>query len=324
MPEGQISEEELKNMSPEEIAELQKKNCVFCKIIKGEVPSHKVYEDDQMIAILDIYPSIKGHTLVLPKQHIQIMPLMPKDVFDHIFKNLKFLAKGVKEGAVTNNATIFIANGGIAGQQSPHFLFHIIPREPGDNLDNFQIPKKDVNQDELLGPLKAKLSATSKARTTQKGSETRPQQQFTQPSGEQLAQILEQNPQLKEIIINNPEQLKQAMNTNPQLKAIFQNINIEELSKQLRATGQKNEPGVVEAEIIKEEETRSSEAASVPKDKLLSKPKDEQKEPEKEKEETKTELKKEEGKKESEETQGKKPAEKKKDDLLDKITDMFT
>jgi galactose-1-phosphate uridylyltransferase len=63
-------------MSQEEMLEQQKANCIFCKIVKGEIPSKKVYEDDMMLAILDINPAVKGHILVLPKEHYPIMPLI--------------------------------------------------------------------------------------------------------------------------------------------------------------------------------------------------------------------------------------------------------
>ena len=64
----ELTEEDIKKMSPEEIAELQKKNCIFCHLVSGRVPSKKVFEDDKVLAILDIYPAIPGHILLFPKE----------------------------------------------------------------------------------------------------------------------------------------------------------------------------------------------------------------------------------------------------------------
>ncbi|MBU1202307.1 MAG: HIT domain-containing protein [Nanoarchaeota archaeon] len=229
MSDSEPTEEEQQNMSPEQVAELQKKNCVFCKIMAGEVPSHKVYEDDKMMAILDIYPAVKGHILVMPKKHTQIMPLIPQETLSHIFKNVKYLSRGVKQGVPSTKTTIFIANGGVAGQQSPHFLFHIIPRDNGDGLDNFNPPTKNISQDELLEPLKSSLTKMMQSQLQQEGKVL-----AQPPNKDDLAKIIDQNPQLKEAIINNPEQVKKEMETNQKLKLLFQGVNIDKLSDILK------------------------------------------------------------------------------------------
>ena len=78
-------EEKLKKMSPEELKEFQKQQCIFCQIIAGKVPSKKVYEDAQCIAVLDIAPASKGHLLIMPKEHYAIMPQIPDKEIGHIF-----------------------------------------------------------------------------------------------------------------------------------------------------------------------------------------------------------------------------------------------
>ena len=125
MPEGQLTEEDLRNMSPEEIAELQRKNCVFCKIVRGGIPGKKVYEDEMILAILDINPASKGHTLVLPKEHYPLLPLLPLNLFNHLFTKTQQLIVAIEKATVNPGVTVFIANGAAAGQQSPHFLFHL-------------------------------------------------------------------------------------------------------------------------------------------------------------------------------------------------------
>ena len=82
--------------SPEELLKQQKANCLFCKIVAGEIPGKKVYEDERMLAILDINPVAKGHTLVLTKEHYPIMPLIPPEEFDHLFSTTAQLSGAVR------------------------------------------------------------------------------------------------------------------------------------------------------------------------------------------------------------------------------------
>ncbi len=141
-------EEKLKNMSPEELANLQKQQCIFCQIIEGKIPSKKVYEDDKIIAILDINPASKGHVIILPKEHYAIMPQVPDDVIGHMFKKSKFLSQALLRALKCGGTSVLIANGQIAGQRSQHFLLHIIPRKEGDGLLNNEerIIEKEMQQ----------------------------------------------------------------------------------------------------------------------------------------------------------------------------------
>ncbi|MFW6450312.1 MAG: HIT family protein [Nanoarchaeota archaeon] len=128
--------------------EEQKKNCVFCKILTGEIPAQKVYEDKEMAAILDINPCTKGHVLLMPCEHYPIMPLIPAGTFKHMFGLMPRFIKLLKDALLTTGANIVIANGGVAGQQAPHFMMHIIPREKGDWLDKYAFnEKKQINQE---------------------------------------------------------------------------------------------------------------------------------------------------------------------------------
>lgn len=131
-------------LTPEIKAQLaeQKKQCIFCKIISGEMEGKQVFEDDKVAAYLDIYPAIKGHTILMLKEHYPIMPYIPADEFHHLFGILPKVAGAVKKGMVSTGLNVFIANGGAAGQQSPHFLIHIFPREQGDGFFNFWFNKR--------------------------------------------------------------------------------------------------------------------------------------------------------------------------------------
>jgi len=143
-----VSEEELKNMSPEEIAEMQKKNCIFCHIVSGKVPSKKIYEDDKCIGILDINPASPGHILLIPKTHYVIMPQIPEEEIGYLFKVAKIMSSKLLSILKVAGTNIFVANGAVAGQKAPHFMIHIIPRNEGDGL-NFSLSENDVNPDEL-------------------------------------------------------------------------------------------------------------------------------------------------------------------------------
>ncbi|MGM5481939.1 MAG: HIT family protein [Nanobdellota archaeon] len=117
--------------------EEQKKNCIFCKIISGSIPAKKVYEDDEITAILDINPVAKGHLLVMPKEHYPIMPLIPARTFKHFFGLMPRLIDALKNAVLCTGANLIVSNGAVAGQQSPHFTTNLIPREEGDWLDRF-------------------------------------------------------------------------------------------------------------------------------------------------------------------------------------------
>lgn len=107
-------------------------NCIFCKIAAGEIPSHKVYEDDQVIAFLDISPVKPGHILIIPKEHYDIMIDVPDDLISYIFIKAKYLM-GVLKKAMKADFVIL----SVVGIDVPHFHVHLTPRYKDDGLDNF-------------------------------------------------------------------------------------------------------------------------------------------------------------------------------------------
>ncbi len=131
-------EEKIKNMSPEQLAELQKQQCIFCQIIAGKIPSKKLHEDDKSLAILDINPAAKGHILLMPKQHYAIMPQMPDDIITHLFTTAQTLSQLQLRALKATGTNLFVANGTEAGQRAQHFLLHIIPRKEADTLLNVE------------------------------------------------------------------------------------------------------------------------------------------------------------------------------------------
>jgi len=152
-------------LPPELKAQLQeqKKDCVFCKIIKKEIPSKIVFEDKNTIALLDINPVLKGHTLFLLKEHYPILPYLSDQESAQYFGLLPALVKSIKSALVATAFNIFIANGGAAGQNSPHLTIHLIPREEGDGFFNFFFNKKSKPlPEDKLKPIAPNLQYTIK------------------------------------------------------------------------------------------------------------------------------------------------------------------
>lgn len=102
-------------------------NCIFCKIIKGEVPSYKVYEDDFVYAFLDINPSSPGHTLVIPKKHSENIFDIDKDDLERVIMVSKKISQKMKDLGC-DGINIYNNNGKDSGQIIFHFHMHIVPR----------------------------------------------------------------------------------------------------------------------------------------------------------------------------------------------------
>lgn len=111
-------------------------NCIFCKIIGGEIPSSTIYEDKDFKVILDISPASKGHALILPKQHFANIYELPEDLAAKAMILAKKLAAHMTEKLQCDGFNLIQNNGEIAGQTVFHFHLHLIPRyKDGDNRD---------------------------------------------------------------------------------------------------------------------------------------------------------------------------------------------
>ena len=141
-------QEKIKNMSPDELREFQKKQCIFCQIISGKIPSKKVYEDSDCLGILDINPANPGHVLVMPREHYSIMPQLPEELLGHLFSVVKLLSNAILRGLEVQGANVLVANGAAAGQKAQHFMIHCIPRKDEDGVA-FDIPQKAHSEEEL-------------------------------------------------------------------------------------------------------------------------------------------------------------------------------
>lgn len=103
-------------------------NCVFCKIINGEIPSAKVYENDDVYAFLDLSQVTKGHTLVVPKKHQKDIFHLEPETAAALFRNIPKIANAIKEAFNPLGLNMLNNNGEFAGQSVFHYHVHLIPR----------------------------------------------------------------------------------------------------------------------------------------------------------------------------------------------------
>jgi len=108
--------------------------CVFCKMVTGQIPVAKLYEDDDVLAFLDIGPISDGHTLVISKKHFEKIHDCPPELLAKIASHLGKIAKAVAEATDAQGYNVLCNNGRVAGQLVNHVHFHIIPRHTGDKL----------------------------------------------------------------------------------------------------------------------------------------------------------------------------------------------
>jgi histidine triad (HIT) family protein len=132
------------DMSPEQMAAMAKQQCIFCQIASGKVASRKVYEDEHVVAVLDINPANPGHILLITKEHYVVMPQIPDDVVAHIGMVTKGLSHALLRALKAQGTTIFVANGVTAGQRAQHFMLHIIPRMEQDGI-TIDYPEHDIS-----------------------------------------------------------------------------------------------------------------------------------------------------------------------------------
>ena len=128
-----------------------KNDCVFCAITVGEIPSFKVYEDDTVLAYLDINPCSKGHTLVIPKAHSAGLLDTSDETLAAVLARVKKVAAHLKEKLGCDGFNILQNNGAAAGQSVFHLHFHIVPRYAGGAALEFKSGKGDMAALKALG-----------------------------------------------------------------------------------------------------------------------------------------------------------------------------
>lgn len=186
----------------------QKQYCPFCKIVKGEIPTQKIYEDSDCLVILDINPGVPGHAILVPKEHYPVLPFVPEKMQDKIATLYPQLATAIGKAMLTRNVEFFIANGAAAGQQTSHFLIHLFPT----NNSIFTIPQTD----------NPKVNAMRAAVQTKYGDPR-----------EKLTAALSSNPELRRMIIEQPEEFTKQIPQAPDVAQLFAGVNIVDLSLKL-------------------------------------------------------------------------------------------
>lgn len=125
------------------------KDCIFCKIINGEIPSMKVYEDDEFLAFMDINPAVRGHTLVIPKYHCRNILDTPENVGKNFYNVISKVSNAVKKAFNAEGIYVFQQNENAAGQEVFHSHVHIIPRYKGDEFGKYSPPRLKVEIPEI-------------------------------------------------------------------------------------------------------------------------------------------------------------------------------
>jgi histidine triad (HIT) family protein len=141
------------------------KDCIFCKIVKGEVPSQKIYEDNDLVAFLDANPLSKGHMLVVPKKHYKNLLEIPDELLSRIHLATKKLTKAISDAFNVEEFNILQNNGRSAGQTVFHYHVHIIPRYeefklcfgPGEVKTESDIHKAELCNDKVVKSIRKEL-----------------------------------------------------------------------------------------------------------------------------------------------------------------------
>ena len=126
-------------------------DCVFCKIIRKELPAYVVYEDEDTMSIIPLEMEVLGHLLVIPKQHCQDVFSTPSEVLAAVMKTVKKMSHLVKDKLGATGVNILNASGKDAEQTVFHLHFHVMPRYAEDGLKIWpKFPRPDVDKQELL------------------------------------------------------------------------------------------------------------------------------------------------------------------------------
>jgi histidine triad (HIT) family protein len=120
--------------------------CKFCNIVKGDLDSFIVFDDDISIGVLDHRPIFPGHVLLIPKMHYITIGDLRKDLIGGFFTNVQLLSKAVEQGMESQGT--FVAINNRVSQSIPHLHVHIVPRNRGDGLRGFFWPRQKYSSDE--------------------------------------------------------------------------------------------------------------------------------------------------------------------------------
>ena len=123
-------------------------NCIVCQIIENKIPSKKIYEDELVMAVLDVNGSNPGHCFILPKAHYPIIEQVPNNEVGRLFQVSNKISSAIFETLGAQGTNIFAANGIPAGQTVAHFTINVIPRKDNDGI-NLQWQPKQLSEEEM-------------------------------------------------------------------------------------------------------------------------------------------------------------------------------
>jgi histidine triad (HIT) family protein len=135
-------------------------NCLFCRIVSGEVPAVMVYEDKNTFAFLDHRPLFPGHILLVPRAHFETLADLPAEQVEPLFKNAQLLSRVVEEAMEAEGS--FVAMNNRVSQSVPHLHVHIVPRRRKDGLKGFFWPRTKYKSDEEMEVTRQKISSKIK------------------------------------------------------------------------------------------------------------------------------------------------------------------
>ena len=130
------------------MADKSREGCIICQIIAGKIPSKKIYEDEQVMAVLDVNGANPGHCFVIPKNHYPIIEQIPDSEISRLFQVSNKISTAIFESLGAQGTNIFVANGIPAGQTVAHAVVNVIPRKENDGI-NLQWTPKQLSEEEM-------------------------------------------------------------------------------------------------------------------------------------------------------------------------------
>ena len=135
-------------------------NCLFCRIVSGEVPAALVYVDENSVAFLDHRPLFHGHTLLVPREHVETLVDLPPPLVGKFFEAAQSLARAVQHAMKAEGT--FVAMNNRVSQSVPHLHVHIVPRRKKDGLKGFFWPRTKYQDEEEMKVVQRKIAASLK------------------------------------------------------------------------------------------------------------------------------------------------------------------
>jgi histidine triad (HIT) family protein len=132
-------------------------DCLFCRIVAGEVAAPIVFSDDVSVGFLDHRPLFPGHTLLVPREHVETLADLPDELIEPYFRNLRMLSIAVRDAMGAQGS--FVAANNVVSQSVPHLHFHVVPRVRKDGLRGFFWPRTKYRDDEHEAETVAKVRA---------------------------------------------------------------------------------------------------------------------------------------------------------------------